>query len=84
MIKGIGNALFSNFSQTSNGQDPVLTSGEPLEQVIIPLGPFMASRKTAMKHEPNTKLRRSRNLHFLPVFSMKNARSYPAKHCFTG
>ena len=56
----------------------MLTSGEPLEQVITPLGPFMASRKMAMKHEPNTKLRRSINLHFLLVFSIKNARSYPA------
>ena len=83
MIRGLGHALFSTCSQTLNGQDPVLTSGEPLEQVITPLGPFMASRKMAMTHEPNTKLRRSRNL-FVLVFSIKNARSYPAKHCFTG
>ena len=48
-----GNMLFSTDSRTLNGKDPVLTSGEPLEQVITPLGPFMASRNLAMRDKPN-------------------------------
>ena len=52
------NALFSNFSQTSNGHDPVLTSFEPLEQVITPRGPFVVNIKIwAVKDEPNMALR---------------------------
>ena len=57
MIRGLGNVLFSPCSQTSNGHDPVLSPGEPLEQVITLRGPFMASRKVAMKDEPNIELR---------------------------
>ena len=57
MIRGIGNVLFSNFSQTSNGQDPVVSPGEPLEQVITPRGPISVSLKLAMKDEPNIGLR---------------------------
>ena len=30
MIRGIGNALLSTYSQTSNGQNPVVTLGQPL------------------------------------------------------
>ena len=40
----------------------MLTSSEPLEQVITPRGPFMASRKVAMKSEPNIELRCSKTL----------------------
>ena len=53
MIYGIGNVLFSTFSQTLNGQDLLVTSGEPLEQVTTPRGPFLVSAKIAMRHEPN-------------------------------
>ena len=37
-----------------------------------------------MKDEPNIKLRCSRIVQCLLVFSMKNARSYSVKHSFTG
>ena len=45
MIGGIGNVLFSTYAQTSNGQDPVLTSGDPLQQAITPRGPLSVSIK---------------------------------------
>ena len=45
--------LFSTDSRTLNGKDPVLTSGEPLEQVITPLGPISVSMKMAMRDKPN-------------------------------
>ena len=56
MIYGIGNVLFSPYSQTLNVQDPVLSPGEPLEQVTTPL-----SLKLAMKDEPNIGLRSCMN-----------------------
>ena len=57
MIYGIGNVFFWTHSQTSNGHDPVVTSGEPLEQVTTLCGPFMVSRKFAMKDDSNIGLR---------------------------
>ena len=57
MIGGIGNVLFSTYAQTSHGKDPVLTSGEPLEQVITLRGPISVSIKMVMRHEPNMALR---------------------------
>ena len=57
MIRGIGHVLFSTYAQTSNGHDPVPTSGEPLEQVITLGGPISVSIKMAMRHEPNMALR---------------------------
>ena len=57
LICGIGNVLFSTFSQTSNAHDYVVTRGEPLEQVITLRGPFVVSIKMAMRHEPNMALR---------------------------
>ncbi len=71
MIGGIGNVLFWTHSQTLNG--PVVTSFEPLVQVITPRGPFLVSRKLTIRDEPNIRLRCSRIVHFLHVFSMKNA-----------
>ena len=56
LICGIGNVLFSTFSQTSNAHDYVVTRGEPLEQVITLRGPFVVSIKMAMRHEPNMAL----------------------------
>ena len=75
--------LFSTDSRTLNGKDPVLTSGEPLEQVITPLGPISVSLKSAMKDEPNIELRCCSTCSKTLVFPIKNARSYPEKHCFT-
>ena len=34
MIGGIGHVLLSTYSQTDNGEDPLVSFGEPLEQVI--------------------------------------------------
>ena len=58
MIRGLGHALFWTCSQTLNGHDPVLTSGEPIEQVTTLRGPFVVSAKMAMRHEPNIVSRR--------------------------
>ena len=40
MVEGIGNMLLSTCSQTENGQDPLVTFGEPLVHVITLRGPF--------------------------------------------
>ena len=61
MIRGIGNVLLSTYSQTSNGQNPMVTLGQPLVQMITPRGPILVSRKLAMKEEPNIELRFSRH-----------------------
>ena len=45
MVGGIGNELFSTFSQTSNGHDQVVTSYEPLEHAITPRGPSRGKQK---------------------------------------
>ena len=83
MIKGIGNALFSTYAQTSNGQNLVVTLGQPLEQVITLRGPFLVSRKLATKDAPNIGLRCCSTCSKTLVLSIKITRSYPAKHCFT-
>ena len=59
--------LFRTCSQTLHGHDQVVTLGEPLAQVIPPRGPFMVSRKLAMKDEPNEKW--SRRLDNFPKVS---------------
>ena len=56
MIRGIGNILFSTYSRTSNGQDPVVTWVNLWGKVITPCGPFLVSR-TAMRGEPYIGLR---------------------------
>ena len=53
MIYGIGNVLFSTYSQTLNGQDPVLASGETLEHVETLRGPILVNRKLTMMDKPN-------------------------------
>ena len=83
MIWGLGHALFSTYSQTLKWVTSCASSGEPLEQVITLRGPFMASRKVATKSEPNIELRCCSTCSKTLVFSIKNARSYPEKHCFT-
>ena len=44
MIGGIGNVLFSTYSQTLNGLRSSGYFGEPLGQVITLRGPFLVSR----------------------------------------
>ena len=51
--------LFSSCSRTLNGSDSMISFGEPLKHVITLRGPFMASRKLAIRDEPNIGLRRS-------------------------
>ena len=70
-------------SQTFNGQDQVVTSCEPLVQVIPLRGPFMVSRKLAMKDEPNIGSRCSRHVQCSLVLPIKFGRSCSVKHCFT-
>ena len=57
MIAGIGNVLFSTCSQTSNEQDLRVSFGEPLKHVITLRGPFIVSRKLAIRDDPNIRLR---------------------------
>ena len=57
MIGGLAHVFFSTYSQTFNDEDPMVTSGEPLEQVTTPRGPSMVSLNVAMKDEPNIELR---------------------------
>ena len=45
VIGGIGHVLFFTYAQTSNGQNPVVTLGQPLVQVITPRGPFHGKQK---------------------------------------
>ena len=58
------NVLFWTCSQTLNEHDPVVTVSEFVVQVMTPRGPFLVSRKMAMKNEPNIRLRWSRTVHF--------------------
>ena len=53
MLRGIGNALFSNFKWARSCGN----FGQLLEQVITPRGPILVSRKLAVRHEPNIGLR---------------------------
>ena len=57
IIYGFGNVIFWTHPRASNRQNPVVTSGEPLEQAITQLRPILVSRKLAMRHEPNIVLR---------------------------
>ena len=43
-IGGIGNVLFSTYSQTENGEDPLVSFGEPLNHVITIRGQILVSR----------------------------------------
>ena len=44
MIGGIGNVLLSTYSQTENGEDPLVFFGEPLNHVITIRGQILVSR----------------------------------------
>ena len=43
-LRNLGTVLFWTCSQTLNGQDPVVTSFEPLVQVISQRAPFVSSK----------------------------------------
>ena len=44
MFGGIGNVLLSTYSQTENGEDPLVSFGEPLGHVITPRGEILVTR----------------------------------------
>ena len=44
MIRGIGDVLFSTYSQTLHGKDPVVTLVNLWGKWITPRGPFLVSR----------------------------------------
>ena len=44
MIGGIGNVLLSTYSQSENGEDPLVFFGEPLNHVITMHGQILVSR----------------------------------------
>ena len=57
MIRGIATCCSRPILKLLMGKNPMVTPGEPLEQVITPRGPFMVSLNLAMKDEPNIGLR---------------------------
>ena len=44
MLGGIGNVLLSTYSQTENGEDPLVFLGEPLKHLITIRGRILVSR----------------------------------------
>ena len=60
--------LFWTHSQTLNEHDLVVTSFEPVVQVITPRGPFLISRKLTIRDEPNIRLRCSKKSFMFACF----------------